>query len=237
MKRNSPITGWYLLTAIFLLIFSGYGCKSYYIVSNFDELTAGHQTFAVLPFEMVFTGKKPEKLTDGDVDKIGEAESKAFMVSFYNEVLRSTKRGRKPIRISIQHYDKTLSILESNHIDIRASWKEDPGKLASLLGVDAVVKGHIEKRRLMSDLASYGIDLGIQIISILSNSDLWPWLPGGATTSKEIKTNYSLVDTKGTTLWSISYQSDADWRQRANDIIDYINSRAVKYFPYRFKKG
>jgi len=205
------------------------------MAADFDTLTADHQTFAVLPFEMVFTGTKPEKLTEDDVLRIGEAESKAFMVSFYNEVLRSTKGGRKPMRVNVQHYDKTMSILEDNHIDIRSSWKEDPGKLADMLGVDAVVKGRIEKHRLMSDLASYGIDLGIQIISALSNSDLWHWLPMGATTSKEIKTSYSLVNKEGTTLWSIAYEMDADWRQRANEIIDDINRKSVKNFPYRSK--
>lgn len=211
------------------------GCKSYYIVSDFETRTADHMTFAVLPFEMVFTGKPPEKLTQEDISRIGDAESKAFMISFYNEVLRSTRGGKKPMRVNIQHYDKTLGILEANNIDIRSSWNKDPEMIAKLLGVDAVIKGRIEKFRLMSDLASYGIDLGIHIISILSKEHFWWWLPTDVTKSKEIKTSYSLLDDDGSVLWSIAYDVDADWSQTANEIIEGINRRSVRSFPYRVK--
>ena len=234
MKRIYSSSNLIFLCVIVLLLFLP-GCKTYFIADNFEERTSDHQTFAVLPFEMVFTGKKPEKLTEEDVMVIGDAESKAFMVSFYNEILRSTKGGRKPIRVDVQHYDKTLSILEENGIDIRSSWKEDPGKLADMLGVDAVIKGRIQKHRLMSDLASYGIDLGTHILSRVTNNELLYWLPPGATTTKQIKTNYSLLDNESATLWSIAYDLDADWRQPANEVIEYINRKSVKNFPYRVK--
>jgi len=166
---------------------------------------------------------------------IAEAESKAFMISFYNEVLRSTRGGKKPIRVDVQHFDKTLSILKANNIDIRSSWKEDPGKLAKMLGVDAVVKARVEKHRLMSDLASYGIDLGVHIIGILSDYKIWFWLPPDLTKSKEIKSSCSLMDKEGATLWSIAYDDEADWRKPANKIIDDINRKSAKRFPYRTK--
>lgn len=211
------------------------GCKSYYIVSDFDERTSGHQSFAILPFEMVFTGKMPENLTEDDVARIGDAESRAFMISFYNEVLRSNRRGSRPFRVDVQHYDRTLSLLEAANISVRDSWRKDPQVLANALGVDAVIKGRIEKHRFMSDLASYGIDLGIRILSVLSDHGAWFLLPAGATTSKAIKANYSLVGKEGTVLWSISYDVDADWRQPANEIIDDINRRSVRHFPYRVR--
>ena len=222
-----------LLLPVVLAVFLFAGCKNYYLVSDFDSRTGDHKTFAVLPFEMVFTGKKPEKLTDEDMERIGDAESRAFMISFYDEVLRSTHGGRKPIRVGVQHYDKTLSILDANNISLRAAWKEDPSELAKLLGVDAVIKGRIEKHRLMSDFASYGIDLGIHIVSLIT--DNWYLFPSGITKSKDIKTSYSLVDSDGTVLWSIAYDMDADWRQPANEVIEYINRKSVKHFPYRVR--
>lgn len=225
--------------ALAIMLFAGLlltsSCKSYYLASDFESVSAGHKTLAIVPFEMVFTGKQPKELTDEDLAKISEAESKAFMISYYNEVLRSTKRDRKPFRVDFQHYDKTLNLLKENDIDIPTSWSEDPGKLASILGVDAVVKGRIQKHRLMSDLASYGIDIGTHIISILTNNELWYWVPGGATTSKRINANYSIVDPSGTTLWSIAYDHDADWHSPANELIESINRKSVKYFPYRLK--
>jgi hypothetical protein len=157
------------------------------------------------------------------------------MISFYNEVLRSTRSGRKPIRVDVQHYDKTLSILKENNIDIRSSWKEDPAKLAKILGVDAVVKTRIEKHRLMSDLTSYGIDLGVHILGVLSDYKFLFWLPPDLAKSKEVKSSCSLLDKEGSTLWSISYDIDADWRKPANEIIDDINWKSAKRFPYRTK--
>lgn len=227
-----------LKSKIFLIVFVGIllgGCKSYYIVSDFDERTTHHKSIAILPVEMVFTGKMPDNLTDEDLIRIGDAESKAFMISFYNEVLRSNKRGARPFRVNIQHYDRTLSLLAAAHISVRDAWHKDPAELSEILGVDAVIKGRIEKHRLMSDLASYGIDLGVRILAVLSDHRGWWWLPAGATTAKEIKANYSLVGDEGSVLWSISYDVDADWRQAANEIIDDINRRAVRYFPYRVR--
>lgn len=235
MKRKLTSPGFVTLTGIALLLIMITGCKSYFIASDFEQRTSDHKTFAVLPFEMVFTGVQPAKLTEEDIALIKVAESKAFMISFYNEVLRSTKGGSRPIRVNIQHFDKTLSLLQDHNMDIEASWREDPGKLAEILGVDAVIKGRIQKHRLMSDLASYGIDMGIRIINILSSNEFWPWVPGGATTSNEVNTSYSLLDSDGTVLWSIAYDMDADWRQPADEVIENINRKSVKNFPYRMR--
>jgi hypothetical protein len=226
---------WITMMAVVLLSFFFSGCKSYYVVADFNGRTADHKTIAILPFEMIFTGVKPEKLTDQDLQLIGEAESKAFMISFYNEVLRSTKGGKKAIRVDIQHYDRTLSLLKANNMDIRSAWTADPADLLKILGVDAVVKARVEKHRLMSDLASYGIDLGIRILSVLTDYGVLFWLPPEVTKAKEIKSSYSLLDKEGSVLWSVAFDVDADWSEPANEIIDHINRRSAKTFPYRNK--
>jgi hypothetical protein len=77
----------------------------------------------------------------------------------------------------------------------------------------------------------------LHIINILTDHSIFPWLPYGATKSKEVHASYDLVDgSDGTILWSISYKVEADWRQTSNDIIDNINRRSSKKFPYRVKK-
>ncbi|MEP6646903.1 MAG: hypothetical protein ABJC12_07430 [Saprospiraceae bacterium] len=233
MKNNYTFLKPILSLMVVLFFFFITSCKSYYIASDFKERAGDDKIFAVLPFEMVFTGTKPEKMTDEDVLRIEEEESKAFMVSFYNAVLRSSKGRGRPIRINVQHFDKTMSVLESNGIDIRSSWKEDPGKLANILGVDAVVKCRIEKHRLMSELASYGIDMGTRILSTIDHGGLRNYIPGGIARSKDIKTSYSLIDNEGIALWSIGYNMGSDWRWTADEVIDHINTKSVKKFPYR----
>ena len=236
IKKNIDVSKYLVFAITILMLLFFVSCKPYFLVADFDTRTSNHKSVAILPFEMVFTGVKPDRLTDDDLQIIGEAESKAFMISFYNEVLRSTRGGRKPIRVNVQHFDKTLNILKTNNIDIRSSWKEDSGKLAKMLGVDAVVKTRVEKYRLMSDLTSYGVELGVRILAILSDYKIYPWLPPNLTKSKEIKSSCSLLDAEGVTLWSIAYDFDADWRSPSNEIIDNINRKSAKQFPYRMKK-
>ncbi|MFC1550795.1 hypothetical protein ACFL46_05850 [Candidatus Neomarinimicrobiota bacterium] len=222
-----------ILIIIIILIF---GCTPFFITSNFDIVTADHSTIAILPFHMTYTGLIPEELAEDDYIIIEEGESKAFMISYFNEILRSTKSGKKPIRINLQHYTNTLNILEENEISIMDSWDLNSEKLADLLGVDAVVRGSIQKNQLIHDLTSYGIEVGLHVINILTDHSLFPWIPFNATKSKEVDASYDLINGKdGSILWSISYEVEADWRQTANDIIDSINRRSSKKFPYRVK--
>lgn len=224
------------LFTIFIFSLLLFCCTPFFISHDFDIQTAQHKNIAILPFEMHYTGIIPDELMDTALNKIEEAESRAFMSSYYNEVLRSTKSGRKPIRVNIQHFNNTLQILEENDISITESWSMKSEDIATLLKVDAVLRGHIEKNQLITDLESFGIDIGIHILNILTDNALWSWIPSDLTKSKEVLTNYTLLDgTDGATLWSIAYSIDADWRSPANEIIDSVNRRSSKKFPYRIK--
>ena len=221
-----------LLVIVSLLILS---CKPQYYATNFEAKTATHKIIAVLPIEMHFIGQIPEKWTLDDIRQIEEAESQAFQISFYNEILRSTKSGRKPIRVDIQHYNKTWQLLEDHEIGIRESWRMSREKLALVLGVDAVVSARIKKTRFMSDLESYGIEVATEIVNIITDHKMFPFIPITAQ-NKEIVADYAVVDKNdGITLWSISFKVGADWRQPANQIIDNISRRAARNFPYRLK--
>ncbi|MFK7773797.1 MAG: hypothetical protein AB8F94_16725 [Saprospiraceae bacterium] len=213
----------------FLLLTSG--CKQYYTVANFEEKTQAHQTIAVLPFEMVYTGIPPKELTEDDIQRIEISESKAFQSSFFNAILASSRQGRNQLRVDFQHYSKTLNLLKDNGIDIRDSWGKDPAELAKILGVDAVVKAQIEKRRYMSDLASYGIEAGTQIIGAITNNRILPFVNNR---NKTVRTDYTIVNQEdGNVLWSIAYDFDANWRSTSEDIIETINARSARRFPYR----
>ena len=217
----------FFLSLVFLMT----SCKRYYTAPQFDELTYNHKTVAVLPFEIMTTGHIPRDLTVEMIEQIEENESKAFQVSFFNKLLRSTRRGKKPLRITLQHYSKTIEMLTSNEIDIRDTWSEDPAKLAKLLGVDAVVKGRIEKHQYFSDGLSAGIEVGSVILDILTRGN-GVGLVG--MNNKNVKTDYALVNAEdGTVLWSITYDHQADWTQQPDQMVDNINQRSSRHFPYR----
>lgn len=231
MKRYQSITLWIL--AISLLLLSA--CSTpYYIAHDFEARTFDHERVAILPIEVLFTGRLPEALTEADLQKIQAAEARAFQISFYNEILRSTKSGRKPIHVTLQHYSRTLDIMEEYGMSIEESFDYNPAELAEMLEVDAVVKARIEKERFLTDLESYGIEMGIRLGEVLSRIPIGPWLPPNATRAKTIRADYTLLDgDDNATLWSIAFDVDADWREPANEIIDGISRRAAKQFPYR----
>ena len=209
-------------------------CTSYFIVSDFSEQTASHKKIAVLPFEIIFSGTVPENLSEEDIAQIEIAESQAFQISFHNELLKRSKSGKKNRSVAIQHYKETLQKLNQKGINIADSWKLSADSLAKVLNVDAVVQARIEKARYMSDLTSYGVEMGKRIISILSDQTLVPWFPLVSSRAKTIKTDYFVLDGKeGTNLWSVTLEEDADWRLPSNEIIDQFSRKAAKKFPYQ----
>lgn len=219
---------------IFTLLLTA--CTPFFISHDFEIQTVYHKNIAILPFEMNYTGIIPDEIDDITLAEIELAESKAFTTSYYNEVLRSTKGGKKPIRVNIQHYQDTFRMLSDNGISINESWTMTGQDLASILQVDAVLRGHITKNQLITDLESFGIEFGLHILNVITENALWPWIPYNLSKSKEINANYTLIDGEdGSTLWSIAYEVEADWRQPADEIIDNVNRRSSRKFPYRIK--
>jgi hypothetical protein len=198
----------------------------------FLEKTANHRVIAVLPFEMIFTGKQPKKLTVDQVGEIEEAESLAFQDSLYRLLCLEQGKYRYPVRIDIQPVEKTNGILAEQGIPIRDSWNIEPVELARILKVDAVVKTRVEKKRYMSGLASFGIELGAAILDALTVEFPIGFLVPNAT--KRVRANCMLYNGRdGFTLWARNVEDYADWSLSANDIIDGINFHFARRFPYR----
>src|SRR5204863_1453981 len=86
-------------------------CSHKNYVSYFDQQTANHRIVAVLPAEMVFTGKRPENLTPADISRIEESESKNFQYALYNSILRHANSGKYFMRINLQDLVTTQKIL------------------------------------------------------------------------------------------------------------------------------
>lgn len=213
------------------------GCRPYYISSNFDSVTAQHKVVAVLPVEMIFTGKQPKDITPEQIAEIEEGESRAFQISLYNEILASTRGGKKGFRIDFQSFSQTNALLAEAGISLRDSWSRTPEELAGILGVDAVVRESVQKHRYMSDLASYGIHVATEVVNILTNGALWPFIPGSIQKTYDINANCVVNNgADGLVLWNMAHKAQTDWSLPANQIIDGINYQFARRFPYRLKK-
>jgi len=208
--------------------------KPYYLSSSFSDKTKDHEIVAVLPVEMIFLGKMPEGLEEDDILAIEEAESQAFQISLSNEILRSVKGGKRPLSIDFQPYSTTNQILEENQLSVREAWHQSPEYLADLLQVDAVLKTRIEKYRYMSDLASYGVYVATDVIEIITQGTLRPYIPPDLAKTNDILATCSLNDGEdGIVLWSMSKEQAADWSRPPHEVIDGINRRLARHFPYR----
>lgn len=217
------------LVMLILLLESCVGVPT--VAPAFYEKTNSHQIIAILPYEMIFTGKKPKKLTLEQVQKIEEVESISFQKSLYDQLIQESDYSHHPIRVDIQPVYTTNRILDENHIGIRDSWYMDPVELAGLLHVDAVVRTQVEKKRYMSNGASLGIEIGSAILSAL--------LDDSSTFSITMPTSgikiscFLLNGNDGTNLWSVKIADETDWRMPANAIIENINHYISEKFPYR----
>jgi len=208
--------------------------KPYYQTKNFKKKTKTHTTMAILPAHMLITGFQGLDADKKDIIKQQEAESKAFQLSLQSELLKSTKNGKKAFQVEIQPINRTNKMLLESDLTITESWDEDPEALAKLLGVDAVLVTRVEKMRYFSDLASYGIDVALKLISAITKNIL-PILAGkNAKKSNDIYSNWNLIEANsGNVLWSLSDQREANWNNPANETIDAMNGYMAKHFPYR----
>ena len=81
MKKLLPLA----ITVLIALCWQA--CKpSYYTASDFSVKTKKHKIVAVLPVEMIFTGNKPKKVTEAQLDSLEIEESKMFQISLFNNL-------------------------------------------------------------------------------------------------------------------------------------------------------
>jgi hypothetical protein len=228
MKKIVPIL-------FFIAVIVAASCsRKYYTSSFFEQQTAGHKIIAVLPSEIVLTGKKPKQLTEEQIAKIEEEESRAFQLALYGNILQYADSRKYYMSVGVQDVNKTMATLEENHISLRDSWKMDDKKLAEMLGVDAIVRMQIRKRRYMSDYASYGVTIGRDIIRQTPLGNKLP-IPGSLGKTEDIYAYCSVVS-NSVTLWNNNYKAAADWNNPSNEIIENITNNFGKSFPYKKRR-
>jgi len=216
---------------VFIIVLTSCSSHKYYTSSLFEEQTAHHKIIAVLPAEMIFTGTQPKNLSPEDIATIEETESRGFQNSLYNSILRYANTKKYFTSVSVQDIGTTQKRLEENGISIRDSWKEDDKRLAKLLGVDAVVRMRIQKKRYMSDLVSMGVDMGRQILYETGVATKIP-LPYISNKTNDIQASCNVVS-NNQTLWNDNYRRGADYNSPSDEVINEITDNFGKHFPYK----
>jgi len=233
-KQNSMKK--YLLTIGTLVVLFGTSCKHrYYQSSVFEQQTKNHKTIAILPAQMIFTGKQPKDLTPEQIKSIEEGESLAFQESLQNGIMRNANSRKYEMYISIQDIGTTRKLLEEANISVRDSWNYDDRKLAQLLGVDAIVRMRIQKQSYMSDLASMGVGIGRQILTAIGNNNRLP-VPYVHNKTSDGYASCNLVS-NSQTLWNDSYKGATDWDTPSDVVINNITNNFGERFPYKRRRS
>lgn len=205
-------------------------CARPYKAHDFADLTRSHRVVAIIPFDVVFTGRYPQGMTDEEIAEALGVEAMDFQLSFYQSVYNSARRKRDALTVNIQDIRKTNSLLREAGYDPANAYQQDAQELAQILDVDAVLRGTIEKNRLMPDGFSVGIDIATTVLGgALGNAAAL-----APTLSKRVRASYDIIDRwTGTVLWSLTTNDEADWQQSTPDLMNEINLGAAKRFPYR----
>jgi hypothetical protein len=196
MMRN--ITFLYFIG--FLTLF---GCSTTNKYSYSENNQSNIEKIAVLPFEIIFTGKIPKTINKQMLEEIELEESITFQHSFSNILLQQNVENN----FSIQSAQKTLEILNSKNIPIKKSWKIHPQKLAKILGVDAVVKSRIKRKIEVPNKKALRRNTVIQILNITGIFSAGPTaLPRTHNPNfQNIEADYVLVESKeGKIIWKKS---------------------------------
>lgn len=218
--------------ALAFLFFTSCAHK-HYTSSAFEQQSASHRTIAILPAEMIFTGTKPKNITDEDIRKIEETESNMFQNALFNGILKHANTKKYTTYISVQDIGTTRKLLEENSISIRDSWNEDDKKLTQLLGVDAVVRMRVQKKRYMSDLASLGISIGQNVLNSISAGS-FP-VPYVSNKTNDIFASCNVIS-NNMTLWNDHYERSASYNRPSEEVINDIADNFGKHFPYRKRR-
>jgi hypothetical protein len=211
-------------------------CTSvHYESPRLGEGDPGGETVAVLPFEMVLAGNQPEELSSEEITTIEEVESLVFQSSLYGFLMdRSSASRKRPIQARIQPIEVTNRLLREADVSVRDSWTLSSETLARILGVDGLIRTRVEKTRYLSDLASWGAEVGLEVAREVTGSEGEWLIPPGLTRTDDIFADSELVSAlDGELLWKVVIKRSTDWRRPANDVVAGITRKLSKRFPYR----
>ena len=223
----------YLLTASFVLFL--FSCSNkYYTASNFAKKTEDHKLVAILPAEVIFSGKQPKNTTPEAIAEAEERESIDFQYALMNSILNHANTKKYITTVNFQDINTTRKILEQNNISVRDSWNKSDDELAKLLKVDAVIRMNIRKQRFMSDEASYGVGVAKQIVYKTGIGSKVP-VPSSVGKTYDIYATCNLLS-DNQTLWNDNYKRSTDYEVQPNVVVEWITNWFGENFPYKQKR-
>ncbi len=212
--------------------------RNKYLTADYDRLANQHSVIAVLPYDIQLTGRKATEMSEDEILEYRAQEAKQFQQSLYSEVLRRTGRRDKDINISVQDINKTNRLLGDAGIALTDISEYSPKELGRILDVDAIISTRLMKEMFLSK----GEAVLVEVASDLAKDILKDKAPGGVlrypnsklSRSSEVDIYCTIVDTEAeSAIWVFSTDIDIQWNMEEDEVIEYVNTRISRKFPYR----
>lgn len=204
--------------------------KRAYVPVDVASQTADHTVVAVLPYDVVYTGRQPAKLSEAQLAEKRRTEALAFQQDLIDRILHRAT-GKRQLTVDLQSAEQTNARLAKAGIAVEDLGEHTIADLIAALDVDAVVVAEVTKHRQLSTIESAAADV---LATVLNN-------PSSDQANRSLNRTY-LVDlhvralnARGDVLYSDSDNFSLDYRRNVNVTIEQVNRRLIKRFPYIMK--
>ena len=205
-----------------------------HLTADYDKFARKHSLIAVLPYDIQMRGRKVAEMEPEEVDRLREVEAKLFQQSLYSEVLERSGRGKRDIKISVQDINKTNRLLKSAGISLLDIAEYSPKELGEALGVDAIISTRLIKEMFLSREEALLVDVATTTILNRTPIDVPIFNRSKLTRSSEVDIYCTIVDTDAeSAIWIFNTECDLQWEQDPDDVIESINVRISRNFPYK----
>jgi hypothetical protein len=170
--------------AIILLaaVLSACSASRDFLSDNFAKVKSTHQRVAILPFDVQFenpANRKPDARAQRFFSQQEREASLDTQKELFAYAAKQVEKGR--YELAFQDFSKTNKILAESGIRLEDIGQQDKGRLARLLGVDAVIWGQlgitITRQNRYSMMPTYmgndGVSTNVNLYDAASGELLW----------------------------------------------------------------
>ncbi len=188
----------------------------------------GIRTIAIIPIDLTVAGTRPTKITPEQYQERIDRNRRFMNNALYIDLVQfADVRLRKYSQVEFQAKDKTRELLERKGITDSAAQQMDAAELATILGVDAVLKTSITQNRIMSDEAAMGVDV---ISGVIRSTGANLPLPTGAARTSDIFVTCALLK-DGYAVWSTRFNNSTDWNYPIELAMQDVTRGIARRFP------
>lgn len=143
MKRGVAIVLGLTLVVLVCAVATARAGAKQYLNPNFKELTANHQTLAILPFKVTIDTKRLKAVSLDLIHKNEQDEGFQFQKQLYVRLLE--KSMQEHYTIGFQDADRTVALLQKAGFNMDSLSFYGKDELARILGVDAILSGTVSQ--------------------------------------------------------------------------------------------